>query len=748
MTIKELAERLNATPEEIFGHYERIHHPVPREPNFELNDEFLRMAIPNYRGNKDPEENSQEPPKPEKRKDEKRQVSEFERALALPRTAALKAIRSANQVETLIFTGTLVERKGGESGDFVDVLSIDGKRLFYPSLESYNTPVPISRIAIERCEGLTFGRRYSFEVELEELNKRRVKVLPFLLKTTVELVHQAEQLSDVLEAISNKKKLLEEIQKTFLEGQERILVEEAREQELLVSFQEELKKQEQLIASKHEEIQDIQDKLDTMESTVNAIRERLDLCRQLQFVSDEEAGTYLQVLQPQHILLSNHLDFKEQLDSDFKKLADHVHGYLHFQKNLIYTPFQIQNFLTLLRTHDLIVLSGLSGSGKTQIVKAFADALGGVAKIIPVKPNWTSSEDLIGYYNPIQMSFLPTPFTEAIVEAIHNPNQLYLICLDEMNLARVEYYFADFLSKLEERVNAPEIELYAKHQEDIFISEFNTLLSLIESSIEGVEVNSWQDFLNNSSARTRFMEFLGNADKESLLQLHSKMKRRLIDILKFPSTLRIPENVRFIGAINIDETTHYFSPKILDRIHVVKFENPLTFSDEVKTHFKDMDAHLFESPVHFLPQDLAIRGSYPKLDHPQLLEHSELLSSLNTKYLLPLKIDFGIRSTRQSMHYIDLSRDLLTAPLNAVIIQKVLPRFVFDGNEKTRNGKTKLEILKEMVLFLEQNVSASSVQDGNNPEETRHSEANASEHLKELISVAEEIGNGQVNFFA
>lgn len=71
-------------------------------------------------------------------------------------------------------------------------------------------------------------------------------------------------------------------------------------------------------------------------------------------------------------------------------------------------------------------MSGLSGSGKTQIVKAFAEALGGVAKIIPVKPNWTSSDDFIGYYNPIKMSFLPTPFTEAIVEAINNPNQLSL----------------------------------------------------------------------------------------------------------------------------------------------------------------------------------------------------------------------------------------------------------------------------------------------------------------------------------
>ena len=76
--------------------------------------------------------------------------------------------------------------------------------------------------------------------------------------------------------------------------------------------------------------------------------------------------------------------FEKDFEKNFSKLADHIHAYLYHKKNLIYTRYQIRNFLTLLKTHDIIVLSGLSGSGKTQIVKAFAEALGGVAKIIPV----------------------------------------------------------------------------------------------------------------------------------------------------------------------------------------------------------------------------------------------------------------------------------------------------------------------------------------------------------------------------
>ena len=128
---------------------------------------------------------------------------------------------------------------------------------------------------------------------------------------------------------------------------------------------------------------------------------------------------------------------------------------------------------------------------------------------------------------------------------------------------------------------------------------------MIESSIGDNLVNSWQEFIGTDAARTRFFEMLGNTDKDSMLQLHSKMKRRLIDILKFPSMIKIPENVRFIGAINVDETTHYFSPKILDRVHIVKFENPLLIEDQVNDWFKSRNVdHELLQPVYVQPLSL------------------------------------------------------------------------------------------------------------------------------------------------
>src|SRR5690606_26805898 len=134
------------------------------------------------------------------------------------------------------------------------------------------------------------------------------------------------------------------------------------------------------------------------------------------------------------------------------------------------------------QTNDLIILTGESGAGKTNLVKSFADAVGGVSKIIPVKPNWTSSEDLLGYYNPLEKKYLSTPFLDTLIEASRNPDVPYFICLDEMNLARVEYYFADFLSLLEERGSLPVIELYSDDESSHVLSEFRNVLELIKNT--------------------------------------------------------------------------------------------------------------------------------------------------------------------------------------------------------------------------------------------------------------------------
>lgn len=742
MTIAELADRHNATVPEIFEHYKKILEDTPQDGNYVLTLHQIKII-----NRIDILDNL---------------VPFFKKGDGV----LLKEIKKHNSVTNFIFEGDFRQVKGNGFGFFKNISHQNGNVLTYPVSNDL-----IDEIFIPSGE-LSNGKRYSFEATIARRNERIKKANPFLLQAKSENIKEIIALSVISQELKVKQEKLDEIN-TYLERAEELFegkkgeIEEKVSKELqekqieangiIESYEEtinqkfnEIKNKEKELLSLNGTVEETNNHLQKMENLICTLKDRVSLCRNLEFISEYEENKYLNLLSAKEFKPDNHHDFEKDFEKNFSKLSEHIHAYLYHTKNLIYTHYQIKNFLTLLKTYDIIVLSGLSGSGKTQIVKAFAEALGGISKIIPVKPNWTSSDDLIGYYNPLQMSFLPTPFTEAIVEAINNPNQLYFICLDEMNLARVEYYFADFLSKLEERDKQPEIELYAKHEEELFVSEFSTFLNLIESSINGKKIKSWQDFLDNEEARTKFFEMLGNTDQESMLQLHSKMKRRLIDILKFPSTIRIPDNVRFIGAINVDETTHYFSPKILDRIHVVKFDNPLLFEEQVNSWFENTYNEKELIPVYVQPNLFSQRGEFPKVNNSELSAITEKLKQINQKFLLPLNIDFGIRSIRQSLNYAEFNKlshdfgDAYDISLNTIILQKIFPRFIFDGSETAKNGQSKINVVEDLQKFL-----ADEFNDLYYKYESDETDIgkSSSEYLEEMIKQANR-NNSQFNFFA
>lgn len=806
MTITELSQELNATVPEIFEHYKRILVDIPHDENYVLTAEQIERAIPNYKAAEDSENTELQTEFKHKlvttrledsksRLEERRTkrvkiLDNLELFFKKGDGALLREFKNHNSIPDFILEGDYRKIEGNGFGFFKNIIHQNGTDLTYPVSND-----SVDEIFIPTGE-LTNGKRYSFEATIARRHERTKRANPFLLQAKSDNIKEIIELSAINQELKVKQEKLEEIN-TYLEKAEEHFEEKKSEVEEKVSkvFQEkqaeansiieeyhetinqklnEIQNKEKKLTSLNEIVESTNNHLQKMENLLSTLRDRVSLCRNLQFINEDDENKYLNLLTAKEYKPVNHLDFENDFKKSFSKLSEHVHAYLFHKKNLIYTQYQIRNFLTLLRTHDLIVLSGLSGSGKTQIVKAFAEALGGIAKVIPVKPNWTSSDDLIGYYNPLQMSFLPTPFTEAIVEAISNPNQLYFICLDEMNLARAEYYFADFLSKLEERNLQPEIELYANHEEELFVSEFSTLLNLIESSIQGKKIKSWQEFLDNDEARKKFFEMLGNTDKDSMLQLHAKMKRRLIDILKFPSTIRIPDNVRFIGAINVDETTHYFSPKILDRIHVVKFDNPLLFEQQVNDWFENTKNEIELKPVYVNPNFFPKRMEYPSLRNEELSFIENELKYINQTFLIPMKIDFGIRSIRQALNYYDIVRldeervftnydengssweetfgigypDSLQA-LNTIIIQKILPRLIFDGNDLTSSGRTKAEIVREFCNYLKDRLKNYMTYDsGGAPYDDVgvEIEVNAYSILNDVIKNAD--NNSQFNFFA
>ncbi|WP_348696145.1 AAA family ATPase [Duganella fentianensis] len=389
-------------------------------------------------------------------------------------------------------------------------------------------------------------------------------------------------------------------------------------------------------------------------------------------------------------------DYLKVLAGDFAQLAPFIQARL-WSKNMLFSQGQLRDFLALMRTHDLVVLAGDSGSGKTSLVRAVADSIGGRCTVIPVKPNWTGPEDLLGYYNPIERSYHATPFLLALQAAEREPEIIHFICLDEMNLARVEHYFADFLSLLEERDKTPIIPLYLADEEQHVVVEYNHFLTLEQEARHRTgmkEGATFLDMLLNEQANATLHQLGGFQDNESILLHHSRLRRSARALIRTPSCLRFPSNVRIIGAVNIDETTHYLSPKVLDRAHVLRFRNPLLMDwDAIQAEVQHFEVDI-TLPLRLSAEDLGLRGSYPAYD--RTAPYAALLTKLTRDHLAPLGVEFGLRAIRQSLGYLQAAQaagiDDLTA-LDNIVQHKILPKLMLDSTRTDASGRSKREIL-------------------------------------------------------
>lgn len=188
------------------------------------------------------------------------------------------------------------------------------------------------------------------------------------------------------------------------------------------------------------------------------------------------------------------------------------------QLNLYYEKTDLYNFHTAMKGDSLVILSGLSGTGKSQLVSAYAQALQLSEEqfhILPVRPFWQDDSDLIGYADTINSVYRPgdSGLVDILVAAQKEEEKLFLICFDEMNLAKVEHYFSQFLSILEMETGKRTLKLY-----------------------------------------------------------NDELKNRLYNSSQFDSSVKIGNNVLFVGTINTDESTYQFSDKVLDRSNVISLK--------------------------------------------------------------------------------------------------------------------------------------------------------------------------------
>jgi len=520
-------------------------------------------------------------------------------------------------------------------------------------------------------EASTF--RDSIRKEKESLEKNIVK----LSSDSVSLDKEIEYSKQSLLAQKEKEKNLKDSIFKLSEG-ESILISEI----------------EMLNKSKSQVEKDMSKKLERL---LAFVKKKADLLKSLEFIDEDDFNDITGKNYDAKIDKPS-ISFENDLDGDFSRAISHIQSYLG-NKNIYYPRWVLEDFLALIQTNDLIILAGESGSGKTNLVKSFADAVGGISKIIPVKPNWTGREDLLGYYNPLEQKYLATEFLDTILEAAKFPDIPYFICLDEMNLARVEYYFADFLSLLEDRKEAPTVHLYSDDESSHVLSEFTHVLQAIadasEKFLKGKSIDFYK-ILKDKEINNELKRIFGFSDKDSLIKYHSDLKKMLGGILNTPSSFKFPENVRIIGAINIDETTHFLSPKILDRAHIMKFDSPLLY-DWSQLLGEIEDNKNKELIIKFDIESLGIKEEYPKFDHED--EFCRLIMDYTKNFFSPMGVEVGLRTIRQGLNYRDIFMRLNSNEeliLNNFFIHKILPKFNFDGNKSVGNGKNKNFLLLEL----------------------------------------------------
>lgn len=275
-----------------------------------------------------------------------------------------------------------------------------------------------------------------------------------------------------------------------------------------------------------------------------------------------------------------------------KKLSDvvdHVRKYAASrEKPLFYTEKDMRAFIAGLAASPLAILQGMSGTGKTSLPRIFCEALMGEINIVPVASSWRDRNELLGYYNDFSKKFTAKEFTCDLYRAgcKRYEHAICFIVLDEMNLSRVEYYFADFLSVLEDKKENWKIRLVDTDMRQLpteispdVIAELQNdskeqsreLLDIVNRLYAGCKLSDNNNETISASDKQQLISYLAERQKKTDTPVKCMVggPQNLID----GNTIKIPKNVWFIGTANRDESTFEITDKVYDRAQVLNFNS-------------------------------------------------------------------------------------------------------------------------------------------------------------------------------
>ena len=317
--------------------------------------------------------------------------------------------------------------------------------------------------------------------------------------------------------------------------------------------------------------------------------------------------------------------------------------------HLSYKAEDIATFIAGLGATRLTILQGMSGTGKTSLPKIFTEALFGNCEIIEVESSWRDKNELLGYYNEFSKTYTPKKFTQALYKAKLNPKQLTFIVLDEMNLSRVEYYFSDFLSLMENEEEKREIKL--------------------------LNVGLFKD---ENGTKTPY---------KALSDGH---------------TLKIPSNVWFIGTANRDESTFEISDKVYDRAHTMNFNKR---APKVNSYLEPLSPKWLSAEAFMnLLQDADKTMSFD-------IESCQVIHDLE-ELLAPYNISFGNRVAGQIEKFVRIycacfpaSEQIKRDAIETILLSKVVSKLEYKSIENKERLASELKKLglnrcSEFVLKL------------------------------------------------
>ncbi len=378
--------------------------------------------------------------------------------------------------------------------------------------------------------------------------------------------------------------------------------------------------------------------------------------------------------------------------------------------------------LSALRTKPFLLLAGISGTGKSRKVLELAyqtcprdgihdkdETAPGNYMLIPVKPNWHDSTELLGYYSSITGKYVLTDFIRFVWKASIHKNVPYFLCLDEMNLAPVEQYFAEYLSILETRKRV--------YNEKTKKWEIITAELLPKKIFENLPTEIRTAPKNNVIT----LSSITSDVSDEIKTIYQGEDIQIINFLK-ENGLRLPENLFVIGTVNMDDTTHQFSRKVIDRAFTIEMNGEKLdkmFNEEDTLCYLDDPMTIDKIKPLFVNAQEVLKN-YPD-DAETIKEYvPELLERINGKGIFentPFRVSYRVQNElvlyyaaiRPQGH---LDKDEINTYLNeafmTILLEKILPRVEGDEKAMKCDEKGNSAILQNIQRYIDGFVSENS----------------------------------------